>query len=112
MLEDLDMNWVKQIDEPKMQIFTRKQKNSKYDMFRSHVTIDGVAIEDVIEFENNWQKYLKDYTKDAKDQCKVDEQVVEKTNELEIVYKLMNIPCSFVSNRDIIERSDYFVNLG
>lgn len=79
-------------------------------MFRSHVTIDGVAIEDVIEFENNWKKYIEDYKK-VKDDVKIDEQVIEKTNEHEIVYKMVNIPCALVSNRDIIERSDYFVSL-
>jgi hypothetical protein len=79
-------------------------------MFRSHVTIDGVAIEDVIEFENDWKKYIEDYRK-VKDECQVDEQVIEKTNEHEIIYKLMNIPCKIVSNRDIIERSDFFVNV-
>jgi len=79
-------------------------------MFRSHVTIDGVTIEDVIEFENDWKKNIEDYKK-VKDECKVDEQVIEKTNEHEIVYKMINIPCRFVSDRDIIERSDYFVSL-
>jgi len=93
-----------------MQVFQRKQKDSKYDMFRSHVTIDGVAIEDVIEFENNWKQYIEDYRK-VKDEVKVDEQVIEKTNAHEIVYKMVNIPCALVSNRDIIERSDYFVSL-
>ena len=79
-------------------------------MFRSHITIDGVGIEDVIEFENNWKKYMQDYRK-VKDECKIDEQVIEKTNNHEIIYKLMNIPCALVSNRDIIERSDYFIDL-
>lgn len=82
-------------------------------MFRSHVTIDGVGIEDVIEFENNWKQYLKDYRKDVKEECKVDfkEQIIEKTKDHEIIYKFMDIPCKLVSNRDIIERSDYFVSL-